>query len=194
MNLFKSLTHRPFALLLGGQTTSRLGDSLFRITLAWWVLEKTHSATAMGTVLIFSSVPMLVFLLIGGVATDRFPRLRIMLLSDVFNGIVVAIITLLAFLGWLEVWHIYITSVLFGLVSAFFHPAYTATVPEITPKELLPSANSLTSLFQRGTSIIGPAIGASIVAFRRHTPGVRAGRALVRHLGCVHPAHPAFKP
>ena len=165
MNLFKSLTHRPFALLLGGQTTSRLGDSLFRITLAWWVLEKTHSATAMGTVLIFSSVPMLIFLLIGGVATDRFPRLRIMLLSDVFNGIVVAIITLLAFLGWLEVWHIYITSILFGLVSAFFHPAYTATVPEITPKELLPSANSLTSLFQRGTSIIGPAIGASIVAF-----------------------------
>jgi MFS family permease len=165
VNLFKSLTHRPFALLLGGQTTSRLGDSLFRITLAWWVLEKTHSATAMGTVLIFSSVPMLIFLLIGGVATDRFPRLRIMLLSDVFNGIVVAVITLMAFMGWLEVWHIYIASVLFGLVSAFFHPAYTATVPEITPKELLPSANSLTSLFQRGTSIIGPAIGASIVAF-----------------------------
>ena len=165
MTLFKSLTHRLFALLLGGQTTSRLGDSLFRITLAWWVLEKTHSAAAMGTVLIFSSVPMLLFLLIGGVATDRFPRLRIMLLSDVFNGIVVAVITLLAFLGWLEVWHIYIASVLFGLVSAFFHPAYTATVPEITPKELLPSANSLTSLFQRGTSIIGPAIGASIVAF-----------------------------
>jgi MFS family permease len=164
LNLFKSLTHRPFALLLGGQTTSRLGDSLFRITLAWWVLEKTGSATAMGTVLIFSSVPMLIFLLIGGVATDRFPRLRIMFLSDVFNGVAVAFITLLAFMGWLEVWHIYITSILFGLVSAFFHPAYTATVPEITPKELLPSANSLTSLFQRGTSIIGPAIGASIVA------------------------------
>jgi DHA3 family tetracycline resistance protein-like MFS transporter len=165
LNLFKSLTHRPFALLLSGQTTSRLGDSLFRITLAWWVLEKTHSATAMGTVLIFSSVPMLIFLLIGGVATDRFPRLLIMLFSDLLNGIVVTAITLMAFFGWLEVWHIYIASVIFGLVSAFFHPAYTATVPEITPKVLLSSANSLTSLFQRGTSIIGPAIGASIVAF-----------------------------
>lgn len=165
MNLFKSLTHKPFALLLGGQTTSRLGDSLFRITLSWWVLEKTNSAAAMGTVLIFSSVPMLIFLLIGGIATDRFPRLRIMFLSDVFNGLVVALITLLAYLGKLEMWHIYLSSILFGLVSAFFHPAYTATVPEITPKELLPSANSLTSLFQRGTSIIGPALGAAIVAF-----------------------------
>ena len=165
MNLFKSLTHRPFALLLAGQTTSRLGDSLFRITLAWWVLEKTQSATAMGTVLIFSSVPMLIFLLIGGVATDRFPRLRIMFFSDLFNGIVVALITFMAFFKVLEVWHIYIASILFGLVSAFFHPAYTAAVPEITPAELLPSANSLTSLSQRGTSIIGPAIGAAIVAF-----------------------------
>ena len=71
---------------------------------------------------------------------------------------------LLAFTGWLEVWHIYIASIMFGLVEAFFFPAYTATVPEITPREMLPSANSLTSLSQRGASIIGPAIGASIIA------------------------------
>ncbi len=164
MNLFKSLTHRPFALLWSGQTTSRLGDSLFRIALAWWVLQKTGSATAMGTVLVFSSVPMLIFLLVGGVVTDRFPRLRVMLISDTLSGTVVTIVALLAFTGRLEVWHIYIASTIFGLVEAFFFPAYTATVPEITPKEMLPSANSLTSLSQRGTSIIGPAIGASIVA------------------------------
>ncbi len=164
MTLFKSLTHRPFALLWSGQTASRLGDSLYRIAMAWWVLQKTGSATAMGTVLVFSSVPMLIFLLIGGVVTDRFPRLRVMLISDLLSGAVMTTIALLAFTGWLEVWHIYIASVLFGLVSAFFHPAYTATVPEITPKEMLPSANSLTSLSQRGASIIGPAIAASIVA------------------------------
>lgn len=119
----------------------------------------------MGTVLIFSSIPMLIFLLVGGVATDRFPRLKIMLISDIFNGVIVALVTLLAFLGELEIWHIYIASIFFGMMSAFFHPAYTATIPEITPSELLPSGNSLTSLAQRATSIIGPAIGASIVAF-----------------------------
>lgn len=164
MNLFKSLTHRPFALLWSGQTTSRLGDSLYRIALAWWVLQKTGSAAAMGAVLVFSSVPMLIFLLVGGVATDRFPRLRVMLISDILSGLVVSFVALLAFTGWLEIWHIYIASILFGLVKAFFHPAYTATVPEITPKELLPSANSLTSLSQQGASIFGPAIAAGIVA------------------------------
>ena len=99
MNLLKSLQHRPFALLWSGQTTSRLGDSLYRIAMAWWVLEKTGSAEAMGAVLIFSSVPMLIFLLIGGVVTDRLPRLRVMVTSDILSGSIVAIIALMAFTG-----------------------------------------------------------------------------------------------
>ena len=164
MNLLRSLRDRPFALLWSGQTASRLGDSLYRLALAWWVLEKTGSAKAMGTVLVFSSIPMLIFLLVGGVVTDRFPRLRIMFISDMLSGIVVTAVTLLAFTGRLEIWHIYIASILFGLVEAFFSPAYIATIPEITPKEMLPSANSLTSLSQPLTSILGPALAASIIA------------------------------
>ena len=69
MNILRSLKHRPFALLWTGQTISRLGDSLYRIALAWWVLEKTGSAVAMGTVLVFSQIPLLLFLLIGGLGT-----------------------------------------------------------------------------------------------------------------------------
>ena len=164
MNFFRALSHRPFALLWSGQTTSRLGNSLYRIALAWWVLEKTGSAAAMGTVLIFSSVPMLIFLLVGGVVTDRFPRLRVMWISDLLSGAVVTAVALLAATNRLEVWHVYVASILFGLVSAFFFPAATAAIPEITPNELLPSANSLNSLSQQMASIIGPAIGASIVA------------------------------
>jgi MFS family permease len=164
MNLFRSLTHKPFALLWSGQTASRIGNSLYRIALAWWVLEKTGSATAMGTVLIFSSVPMLIFLLVGGVVTDRFPRLKVMWLSDVLSGVVVALVALLAASGLLEVWHVYIASILFGLVSAFFTPAATAVIPEITPVEMLTSANSLNSLSRQLASIIGPAIGATIIA------------------------------
>jgi MFS family permease len=164
MNTFRSLAHRPFALLWSGQTISRLGDSVYRIALAWWVLEKTGSATAMGTVLVFSSVPMLLFLLVGGVVVDRFPRLRVMLISDLLSGAVVLAVALLAYGNLLEVWHIYIASIVFGLVEAFFYPAYTATVPDITFKELLPSANSLTSLSQAAGSIVGPALGASIIA------------------------------
>jgi MFS family permease len=164
MNILRSLKHRPFALLWTGQTISRLGDSLHRITLAWWVLEKTRSATAMGTVLVLTQIPLLLFLLIGGVVVDRFPRIRIMFLSDILSGSVVTFIAVSSWLGFLEIWHIYIASLIFGLVEAFFFPAYQAVIPQITPPDMLTSANSLNGLSQRATGIIGPVLGASLVA------------------------------
>jgi len=126
MSLFISLRTRAFALLWTGQSISRLGDSLYRIALAWWVLEKTGSATAMGTVLIFSFTPMLVFLLIGGVVVDRLPRLRVMFVADLLNGAIVSVVAVLGFTGYLELWDVYVASVVFGLVEAFFFPAFTA--------------------------------------------------------------------
>ena len=162
--VFRSLSHRFFALLWSGQTISRLGDSLYRIALAWWVLEKTGSALIMGTVEIFSTVPMLVFLLIGGVVVDRFNRARLMLASDLLRGIVVAIVAGLAVSRQLEVWHIFVASTIFGIVDAFFQPAYTSIVPDLTPREALPSANSLTSLSGQAAGIVGPALGAAVIA------------------------------
>lgn len=149
--------------MLSGGTISNLGDSLYQIALAWWVLEKTSSATVMGTVLIFSFTPMLLFLLIGGVAVDRFPKVWVMLISELLCGIAVAIVALLAANNLLEIRHIYIASIIFGLVNGFYQPAYMATIPEIVPSEALNSANSLTSLSKEITHVLGPAIGAAIV-------------------------------
>ncbi len=164
MNVLRSLKHRPFALLWAGQTTSRLGDNLHRIALAWWVLEKTGSAAAMGTVLVLTQIPLLLFLLIGGIVVDRFPRIRIMFISDVLSGLIVTFIAVFSWLNVLEIWHIYIASLLFGFVEAFFFPAYQAIIPQITPPDMLTSANSLNGLSQRMTGIVGPAIGAALVA------------------------------
>jgi MFS family permease len=169
MSTFRALRCRAFALLWTGQTISRLGDALYRIALSWWVLEKTGSGAAMGMVLFFSMLPMVLFLLLGGVLVDRLPRARVMVASDVASGLVVTCVSILAFSGTLEVWHVYIASLLFGMVEAFFYPAYTAMVPEVTPPDLLPSANSLTTLSFRLTGVLGPALGAGLVA-RGGTP------------------------
>ncbi len=139
MNVLRSLKHRPFALLWSGQTISRLGDSFYRIALAWWVLEKTGSATAMGTVLILTQIPLLIFLIISFIA-------------------------IFSWLDVLEIWHIYVASLLFGFVEAFFFPAYQSVVPQITPPDMLTSANSLNGLSGRITGIVGPSIGAALVA------------------------------
>ncbi len=162
---FRALSNRSFALLWSGQTISRLGDSVYTIALAWWVLQQTGSATAMGAVLICSTIPMLFFLLFGGVAVDRFPRVRLMLASDLLRAALVTLIALLAVEQWLALWQIFIASALFGVVEAFFYPAYAAVIPEIMPTEFLPSANSLRSISGQAALLIGPAIAATIIAF-----------------------------
>jgi MFS family permease len=164
MQILNSLKLKLFALLWSGQSISRLGDSLYRIALSWWVLEKTGSAVIMGTVLIVSFAPMLIFLLIGGIAVDRFSRTRLMLASDILRGIVVVLVAWLAYANTLEIWHIYVASILFGFVEAFFQPAYTALVPVIVPEESLPSANSLTNLSGQLAGMIGPAFGATLIS------------------------------
>jgi hypothetical protein len=166
MNLFAALTHRPFLLLWSGQTLSRLGDSLYQIALAWWVLEQTHSAAAMGTVYACNFAPTVVFVLLGGVAVDRLPRVHLMLGADLVRALLAAMIAALASTQQLELWHVYLASLLFGLVNAFFLPAYSALIPDVMPKSLLTSANALTSLSAEVTGVAGPLLGALLVGRR----------------------------
>jgi len=92
--LLRSLKGHPFALVWSGQSISLIGDRIFQVALAWWVLETTGSAVAMGTVMILSILPMLLFLLIGGVLVDRFPRLWLMLSSNLARGSVTLLVAL----------------------------------------------------------------------------------------------------
>jgi DHA3 family tetracycline resistance protein-like MFS transporter len=164
MPLLKSLHNRLFFLLWSGQTLSRFGDRVYQVALVWWVLQKTGSAAAVAKILIFSYLPMLLFLLVGGIAIDRFSRSKVMLASDLSRAAVVFVVSIFAVGGQLEVWHLYIASGVFGTVDAFFQPAYTVIVTETVPTEALPSANSLTNLSKQIADVAGPALGASIVA------------------------------
>jgi MFS family permease len=164
MSLFRSLKHRAFLLLWLGQTISRVGDFMYEIALAWWVLEETHDAAIVGAVLVFAITPSILFYLIGGVAVDRFSRVRLMLASDAARGAVVLLISFLALTDQLEIWEIFAASLFFGFVDAFFQPAFTALVPQIVPEKDLPSANSLSSMSTNIGRVVGLAIGGGIVA------------------------------
>ncbi len=164
MPILAAFRHRVFLLLWIGQTISRLGDRIYAIALAWWVLETTHSATAMAGVLIASSVRHHRLHARGGVIADRLPRLRIMLISDLLRGVLVAAITVLAYLNTLPLWPIIGVSFCFGFLDAFFLPAYSAVIPQILPKPDLPSANALRIFGGRAMSLLGPAIGAVLLA------------------------------
>jgi MFS family permease len=162
--ILRSLQNRSFALLWLGQTCSSLGDGAFTIALAWEVLLLTGSATAMGIVVMAEMIPRLLFLLLGGVAADRLPRQRILLFSDAGRGVVILLIALLGWLHVLQLWHLIALSLAFGLAAGFFYPTYRSITPHIVDREHLASANALTAFSGDVSTLLGPALGAGIVA------------------------------
>jgi MFS family permease len=164
MRLFAALDSRSFTVLWIAQTLSRVGDRVYLIAIAWWVVETTGSAAAMAAVLIAGLIPTLLLLLLGGVAVDRWSRARLMFVSDVARGLLVGSAAILAAAGLLAMPLLLALAACFGAVDAFFEPAYTAIVPQLVPIELRPSANSLTELSRRLARVGGPALGAVVVA------------------------------
>src|SRR6266851_2085503 len=160
----RALKSRPYAMIWIGQTISNLGDGIFNVALAWQILLMTHSGTAMGVVLIASMIPRLVFVLIGGVAADRLPRRLIILWSDGGRGVIVLLISILGFTGFLQFWHLIIESLIFGVVDGFFNPAIMAITPDLVEKDDLASANALGSMSSNLAQLVGPLVGAGLIA------------------------------
>lgn len=155
---------RSFTFMWSGQTFSSLGDGAFLTAQAWQVLLLTGSAAIMGVVLIAETIPLLLFLLIGGVVADRLPRKLVMICSDASRACVVLTIAALSWFHLLQIWHMICLSLIFGLVRGFFRPAYKSILAEIVQKQDLPSANALTDVGTQLRQLVGPMLGAACIA------------------------------
>ncbi|HEX6483123.1 MAG TPA: MFS transporter [Ktedonobacteraceae bacterium] len=109
-------------------------------------------------------MPRLVFVLGGGVAADRLPRRLIVLWSDGGRGLIVLLISILGFMGLLQFWHLIIEALIFGVVEGFFYPAIMAITPDLVEKDDLASANALNSFSATLAQLLGPMLGAVLIA------------------------------
>jgi MFS family permease len=165
VGILRPLGIRDFALLWAGATVSLAGDGVYVVALAWQVYELSNSPTALSLVGVAWTLPIGIFVLIGGVISDRFERRRIMIAADVVRAIAVATIGALSLTGAIELWHLFVLAAVFGTGEAFFGPAFTALVPEIVPRHLLLQANSLDQFIRPfAFLLVGPALGGWVVA------------------------------
>jgi MFS family permease len=163
--LFGALRERQFRLLWLGQATSTLGDGLVPVALSFAVIGTLNrSATALGVVLAAHILPLVLFVLAGGVWADRLPRQLVMLVSDVIRGIVQATIAVLLLSGAAELWHLVVLIAIYGTAEAFFQPAATGLVPATISPGRLQQANALLGLSRSMAFVVGPAVAGVIAA------------------------------
>jgi predicted MFS family arabinose efflux permease len=163
--LFGALRERRFRLLWLGQATSTLGDGLVPVALSFAVIQTLNgSATDLGIVLAAHMLPLVLFVLAGGVWADRLPRQMVMLVSDVIRGGVQATMAILLLSGSAELWHLVVLVAIYGTAEAFFQPAATGVVPATISAERLQQANALLGLSRSTAFVIGPAVAGVIAA------------------------------
>jgi DHA3 family tetracycline resistance protein-like MFS transporter len=129
------------------------------------VYALSDSPTALSLVGVAWTLPVGIFVLFGGVVSDRFQRRRIMILTDLVRAAAVATLGVLSLTGAIELWHVIVLAVVFGTGEAFFGPAFMSIVPQIVPRHLLLQANSLDQFIRPfAFLLVGPALGGWLVA------------------------------
>ena len=145
-----------FTIVWLGQIVSVLASSMSQFALSIWMYDQTKSVLAMGTMQVFFITPFLLISPFAGVMVDRYNRKLMMMVSDFGAGIATISILALQYFGVLEYWHLYLTSIIYGLGMAFQWPAYSAAISTMVPKEQLGRANGMMSLIDAGPGVFAP--------------------------------------
>src|SRR5690625_4067742 len=118
-----------------------------------------------GMLFVAASIPRLLFLSVGGVVADRFSKSKILFFSDLTRALLIGAILILVFTETVNVWHLIVMAMMFGISDAFSYPATNSLVPSILDEEQFQKGNSLIQMTTLISPIFGPAIGGTMIAF-----------------------------
>ena len=164
-NIFSSLHSRNYRLYFTGQGVSLIGTWIQNIALSWLVYRLTGSVFLLGLVGFTTQIPTFILAPFTGVLTDRYNKLRIMKLTQVFYMLQALTMAFLVLFNLIEVWHIIALSIVFGTISAFDAPArQSLTIDLIDNPEDLGNAIALNSAIFNSARLIGPAIAGITIA------------------------------
>lgn len=156
------LGFRDFRRLWLSQSIATLGDQVFPIAATVAVLDAGGGAGQVGLVLGARWLAIVLFALVGGVWADRLSRKAVMLAANTFRMVAVGTLALLPFSP--PLWVLALAVFAVGAGEAFVRPAETALLPSLLPATRLAAANGLISVSYRTMAVIGPGVGAVVVA------------------------------
>jgi MFS family permease len=159
-----ALRHRNYRLFFGGQLVSTIGTWMQSIAQPWLVLQLTHSALLVGLALAMQYLPMLVAGPFGGLVADRFPKRRVLQVTQaafivpavfLYAATATHTVTYPMVLGCAFVW---------GVIQVVDVPTRQAFAIEMVGREDLMNAIALNSSIWNSAAVIGPSLAGVVIA------------------------------
>lgn len=165
LRAFPAFEERNYRLYFRGQLVSLIGTWLQIVAQGWLVLELTHSAFWVGTIAALQTVPIFLFVLVGGAIVDRLPKIKVFLATQIAAMLLALVLGVLTLMGMVTVWHVAVLALLLGVVNAFDMPARQAMISiMITKKERLASAIALQAGLFNTSRVLGPAVAGILIS------------------------------
>ena len=155
---------RGFTILWLGQVVSLLGSAMTWFAFTIWAWEKTGKASALATISFFAFLPAVLLTPLAGAFVDRWNRKLVMLFSDFAAALGTLAIFLIYTFGDLQIWHIYLVSILAGFFTAFQYPAYAAAVTTMLSKEDYTRAEGMLGSARALSGILAPIFAAALLS------------------------------
>ena len=126
---------RTFLIIWIGQLASLLGSEMTNFALTIWAWEVTEQATPLSLILFFTQTPRIIAALFAGVLVDRMNRKKLMILGDLVAGFSTIAILILYLTNNLQIWHLYLSADVNGLLGYLQTLAYYTSLSIIVPKQ-----------------------------------------------------------
>ncbi|WP_079525357.1 MFS transporter [Halobacillus hunanensis] len=160
-SLFKT---KSFVMLWVASLFSSLSMSIFMFVQSWYVVQGLGLETALGIVLISLSVPRIIFMMVGGVLSDRKDQARIMFWSDLSRASLACVLAILfVFAHPLPIWVLGVNAIGFGILGGLFEPARDSILPTVVEPQMLTRANSVLQGTMQTALFAGPLLAGVIL-------------------------------
>jgi MFS family permease len=159
------LRHSSYRLLAASMALSLLAAGLWAVALVWQVVALGGGPAALSLVTALGAAGMLASTLLGGAMADRIPQRRILLATELIQGITMTVIAGLSLAGVIQLWQLAGMALVGGLAIGMYYPAYSALVPALVPDGDLLAVNGLEGMVRPMLqNAAGPAAAGFLVA------------------------------
>lgn len=160
---FPALKYRDYRLFFYAQCVSWTGSWMHRVALGFYVFQLTGSPILVGVVDAASRAPTILFSLLGGTLVDRYPKKKILLITQGLQFLIASLLGTLILTGHAGIETILVMVFLLGSIEAIDHPARLSLPVELVGKADLHAATALNMSIFNTARIVGPALAGWVI-------------------------------
>ena len=143
---------------------SDVGAAMHGVGAGWLMTQMSPSPLIVALVQAATMLPMFLLVMPAGVLADILDRRKLLIVAQIWQMLSAFLLGVFTLFGWMSPWLLLLFTFTLGVGSALATTPFQSIVPELVPRDRLPSAVALNSMGVNIARAVGPAVGGLIIS------------------------------